>query len=476
MSTPLKFQSPSSGNAYGTHSAGKARQRRNPSDYGPFSSPNASFDDPFPPYAELPFTSLKRRRQLQDGNSFVKFAMKAVLMSPMVVLVLWSVGTVLFARNHNIGHSNRNSYRSSQRQSKRNSRNNPLYGNGQNMVGIPQQQLAMQDQQGNLIYNVNGNAMMMAPLQAQQQLQMMNGQQVPINNLQIANGYQQQQQQQGGSIQMQPQGNTVPMAAPLGNVQNANVITTPNNLQLGQQPQQVMQQQIPQQGLEATNDAAVLQASNVAQQQLQQLPEANLASNVVPDLKQVPAATSTGQDQLQASPAKQAVYYYDPKETKMTQTGEIVQMPALVYDGNGKAVPLEEIKHVAPIFVQAPVRGSTMNDAGADSTLAAPSARGASLVSDPTKEASMKISESWGTSTSQDQTIIVATVAVMALLVGALSARRLRSKSFLSACIENEALEDDMAYDDAYTTTAMGADSSYNTFGGWKGDLEKFDV
>jgi hypothetical protein len=40
-------------------------------------------------------------------------------------------------------------------------------------------------------------------------------------------------------------------------------------------------------------------------------------------------------------------------------------------------------------------------------------------------------------------------------------------------------LEDEVAYDDAYTTTAsgaMGADSSYNTFGGWKGDLEKFDV
>lgn len=89
--------------------------------------------------------------------------------------------------------------------------------------------------------------------------------------------------------------------------------------------------------------------------------------------------------------------------------------------------------------------------------------------------------QSWGTSTSQDQTIIIATVAVMALLVGALSARRLRSKSFLSSCIENESLEDDLAYDDAYTTTAaasgaMGADSSYNTFGGWKGDLEKFDV
>ena len=72
----------------------------------------------------------------------------------------------------------------------------------------------------------------------------------------------------------------------------------------------------------------------------------------------------------------------------------------------------------------------------------------------------------------QDQSIIVSTVAVMALLVGALSARRLRSRSFLSACIENESLEDDVAYDTAYTTT----DHSYNTFGGWKGDLEKFDV
>ena len=166
----------------------------------------------------------------------------------------------------------------------------------------------------------------------------------------------------------------------------------------------------------------------------------------------------------------------------MTQTGDIVQMPALVYDGNGKAIPLDEIRHVAPVYVQAPARGATMNDAtnsdpaNVDGTLAAPSARGATLVSDPTKEATMKMPESWGTSSSQDQTIIVATVAVMALLVGALSARRLRSKSFLSACIENESLEDDVAYDDAYTTTAMGADSSYNTFGGWKGDLEKFDV
>lgn len=86
---------------------------------------------------------------------------------------------------------------------------------------------------------------------------------------------------------------------------------------------------------------------------------------------------------------------------------------------------------------------------------------------------------------AQDQMIIVSTVATMALLVGALSARRLRSRHFLSSCIENESLEDELAYDTAYTTTG-GRGSGYDTFGGggssggsalpWRGDLEKFDV
>ena len=72
-----------------------------------------------------------------------------------------------------------------------------------------------------------------------------------------------------------------------------------------------------------------------------------------------------------------------------------------------------------------------------------------------------------------DQSIIIGTVGVMALLVGAITARRLRSRNILSACIENESLEDDIAYDTAYTINS----DSYNTFSqGWKGDLEKFDV
>ena len=543
MSSPLNFKQHSSGGAYGTHpgsnSSGRTRQRRNPADNGLFSSPHGSFDDPaqFPPYAELPFTSLKRRRQLQDNNSFVKWVMRGVLLSPVVVLVLWSIAAVTFANNHQIGHSVRktNNNAKNRNQSQKNRRMIPNnFGNGQNYMAaaaapaIPQQQL--QDQQGNLIYNVNGNAMMMAPQQIQQQLQVMNSGQVATNNLLLSNAF---QQQQGGAIPMQPQGKPIPVFNPLGNSLPSNVVPA-NNQQQGysqifqQTPKQAgaFTAAQPQQVFLANNQAGVMQTSIMTQQQQQQqMPLVNLdsadpnvmkqpsmgESDAFPNLEQLPldglenkmaedpvamqqggGLSGATQDQLQASPAKQAVYFYDPKDTKLSDTGVILQMPTVVYDTNGKAVPLEELRHQAPVYVQAPVLGASSADAeisdtaavgGADSgqLLVSSPSRGASLVSPPSKEAAMSIPDSLGTATAQDQTIIVATVAVMALLVGALSARRLRTKSFLSACIENESLEDDAAYDDAYTTTAaassaMGADSSYNTFGGWKGDLEKFDV
>ena len=71
--------------------------------------------------------------------------------------------------------------------------------------------------------------------------------------------------------------------------------------------------------------------------------------------------------------------------------------------------------------------------------------------------------------------LIVSTVASMALLVGAISARKLRSKPFLSACIENESLEDDLAYDTENTFGGMGQYGSFSAVG-WRGDLEEFDV
>lgn len=540
MPSPLNF----SGGSYGTHSSsdkgGKTRQRRNPADYGPFSSPHGSIDDPssFPPYAELPFTSRRRRKQLQDTNSFVKWAMRGVLLSPVVVLVLWSIGAILFTNTHSIGQSRRNNQKSysNRRQSQQNRQIIPNYfGNNANSMsagGIPQQQVQqqLQDQQGNMIYNVNGNAMMMASPQMQQQMQVMNNGKASPNNILMTNGYQQQVE----PLQVQPQGKPIPVIAPLGNGQNSDVVPS-NNLQQGQQPYKLESQQVgasiaaqPQQAFMSTNQNGVVQTTGILQQpQQQQMSQVNLdssASNVAKQLpitgqgasqqlqqlplnglennnmiqappaamQQLPNSSGSTQDQLQASPAKQAIYFYDPKGTKMSETGAILQMPNLVYDGNGNAIPLEELRYKAPIYVQAPIRGASLTDTinievadGGDTEsgqvlLSSPS-RGASLLSPSAREASIPMPQSWGTSTSQDQTIIVATVAVMALLVGALSARRLRSKSFLSACIENESLEDDIAFDDAYTTTAaasgaMGADSSYNTFGGWKGDLEKFDV
>ena len=221
------------------------------------------------------------------------------------------------------------------------------------------------------------------------------------------------------------------------------------------------------------------------QQNVDVVPQQQQVQQQAQQLSDTSAATSE-----QAAPAKQAIYYYDPKDTTLSQNGDVLSLPKIVYDGNGKAHSLADLNQ-APIFVQPPMMGATAasatNVAAATTTTggattvdmpAATSTGGADnlgMQAAPAREA-VKIPK-WGSSTSQDQTIIVATVAVMALLVGALSARRLRSKSFLASCIENETLEDDMAYDSAYTTTgAAGADSSYNTFGGWKGDLEKFDV
>ena len=145
--------------------------------------------------------------------------------------------------------------------------------------------------------------------------------------------------------------------------------------------------------------------------------------------------------------SRNKIFYYDPKDA--TKTGEL-QIPDTVYDEDGNRVSLQALQG-SQIFLEPPKQ----------------------QISEQPQQLTVPTNiKKWGESTIQDQSIIVSTVAVMALLVGALSARRLRSRSFLSSCIENESLEDDVAYDTAYTTT----DNSYNTFGGWKGDLEKFDV
>eukprot|EP00979_Chaetoceros_neogracilis_P007393 scaffold1548_cov232-Chaetoceros_neogracile.AAC.6 len=176
-------------------------------------------------------------------------------------------------------------------------------------------------------------------------------------------------------------------------------------------------------------------------------------------------------------PEEQQVLFYDPAELK-TAAGEI-PLPKHVFDEDGNEV---DMAGKEAILIPPPNNDHPPPPPPEDEETTASSS---STSSTETEE-----SEVLSTPHTHDQTIIISTVATMALFVGALSARRLRSRQFLSFCIENESLEDELAYDAAYTTqSTVGASSfyagaGYDTFGGskyggdlrWRGDLEKFDV
>jgi hypothetical protein len=170
-------------------------------------------------------------------------------------------------------------------------------------------------------------------------------------------------------------------------------------------------------------------------------------------------------------------YFYDPRAT-VKDTHGFLHLPQVVYDTFGRAVSLNSLSASAPVYLQPPP-ADTMNhyNISENATIYNYTHTHPPVVESRQNRRSLsmpKLNDGWGESTAADSSLIVCTVGVMALLVGALSARRLRSRSILSSCIENESLEDDAAYDTAYTTSAS---NHYNTFQqGWKGDLEKFDV
>ena len=479
--------------SYGTSSDPNLRRRN---DY--FAPPEGSFttDVPvstYPPYSELPFTSLKRRKQ---GTNFVKWTMRAVLASPMVVLVIWSIVAVLFSNKH-AGNSlkSSSSNHNKQRRTKGNNPNNSMmfydnmmynpYMQGQsqqfdmNMANQqqPQQQVygsaprQLQQQQGQQV------VMMQNPQQQQQQQQaMMNSQPQqesqtnmmanPQAMLAASSGSQslmvvqppppQQRQLSPPQQQNQPvmtpeqflasrgtsrQGNMLPVISPLGSTAAAagggggqEVVQqmATNTQMMDTQPRGNSATSAQQQGTQA-----------IIGQQPQQLGEEAPPMGQV-RIEPLQAGSPGDLNITQANPMGQesVVYYYYPSHA-IDSNGN-VRVPTVIFDRKGNPVDLKALQ-------------------GKQVYMEPPKARTLAVGSIP----------KWGDSSSQDQSIIVATVAVMALLVGALSARRMRARSFLSACIENESLEDDVAYDTAYTTTES---NSYNTFGGWKGDLEKFDV
>jgi hypothetical protein len=187
-------------------------------------------------------------------------------------------------------------------------------------------------------------------------------------------------------------------------------------------------------------------------------------------------------------------YFYDPKGTKKDQHGHM-HLPQFVYDTYGRVVSLKSLTKAAavPVLMQEPIdqplrtmihqNATTLNATQYNYTHTHPpvvESRQKRKMSLPKQFYNFSKTNGESAATDDDSSMIICTVGVMALFVGALSARRLRhQRSILSVCIENETLEDDAAYDTAYTTTtnpnAFG--SHYNTFAqGWKGDLEKFDV
>ena len=92
-----------------------------------------------------------------------------------------------------------------------------------------------------------------------------------------------------------------------------------------------------------------------------------------------------------------------------------------------------------------------------------------------------------GGDNSQDQLIVFGTIATMALMVGMLSAKRLRNQRLLEHCMESD-LEDweeekkDGPPENKSMSRGFGevmGGKRYESFGNnlhWRGDMEKFDV
>jgi hypothetical protein len=428
------------GPVYGTSpsvSEGAAFRRRS-SDHDHddlFVSPESNFADfTYPPYSEMPFT-LRQRRKRAEGNQFVKWTMRAVLASPMVVLVLWSGVALLF--------SGKQQQQQAQPASARRSVRIPVRpqsaaANSNRIPFIPPlgqvvdpNSLPFQGQQKIQHRQAVQTSTMMAPQYIVNPEQYMTQ---AKSSIYMASQQQQQQNQyaaDNNNMVVQPP--PAILITPLG----AGSTVTTNTEQLPPPPPP----------LQASK-------SNVSVRH-RPAPRAALTAQSAPEviLEDAPPQNLSGSTEQQIPPPQQ-VYYYDPNQA-VTQGNELM-LPSTVYDSAGNPVSIQALQG-AQIYLEPPL---TLEEVQAQAVQAAAPLQ-------------MSVSsKDFSGSSLQDQSIIVATVAVMALLVGALSARRMRSRSFLSSCIENEQLEDEVAYDTAYTTT----DASYNTFGGWKGDLEKFDV
>lgn len=208
------------------------------------------------------------------------------------------------------------------------------------------------------------------------------------------------------------------------------------------------------------------------------------------------------------------VLFYDPEDLPATTSAGDIALPAAIFNSKGEKVsvagkeliflPPDAVKDGVTVPPPKPPPKVEEDDEEDDEEETDTSSGSSGSSSGSSGSSSSSKSSKSGTSSSQrrastedsstsknDQLIIISTVATMAILVGALSARRLRSQRLLNICIENESLEGDMAYDEVSTVRALGVNQAgYDTFADldgaadlrygdnlrWRGDLEKFDV
>mmetsp|Transcript_1475 Transcript_1475/g.3144 ORF Transcript_1475/g.3144 Transcript_1475/m.3144 type:complete len:959 (+) Transcript_1475:306-3182(+) len=175
------------------------------------------------------------------------------------------------------------------------------------------------------------------------------------------------------------------------------------------------------------------------------------------------------------SSAGPVVYYYDPRTLHQSPSdnadnnGEMdapeLTLPEIVYDSSGRALDLEQV-HAGgrnEVFLEVKPRAVWGSDLeGWSDRLSSiqsklqfnPLNLGENLGGGSNNNNN---NNNGGTSQSQDQLIVLCTVATMAVMVGALSAKRLRSKKLLESCMHPELDED---WEEDFNVSTVGSSAA----------------
>ena len=150
------------------------------------------------------------------------------------------------------------------------------------------------------------------------------------------------------------------------------------------------------------------------------------------------------------------VYYYDPTALQAsspsssnnnngeTEAAPELTLPETVYDSSGHAMKLEQL-HAGgknEIFLEVQPKSVWGNDLSNVNVMSGMKNKLASKLSSSGGVGISTAGFSGGTAQSQDQLIVLFTVATMAIMVGALSAKRLRSRKLLESCMHPELEEE----------------------------------